>query len=425
MLAPALFQVLVLTPVNIVDGSAAEVRTEQTVVVQGNRIVQVGPAAATPVPAQARVVTTPGLYLVPGLWDLHVHLTVPAGREVLSLYVANGVTGVRTMGDCWDSLAAWRREIEAGTLVGPRIVAAGPYLEGGDVEIPHLPARSPTEAERAVDSLARLGVDFVKLHGQLSRETFFAALNAARRRGLATAGHVPRGISPEEASDSGLNSIEHLLQIPTPCTPAESLALLPRFPTQGALGRCSSSDLGRLFEKLARNRTAVVPTLVAQYEIARWPKSDLPGDSFVSYLPDTLRRYVAAIFPMPDGIPEGADSVGAALFEKRVALVGALYRAGVTVLPGTDAPLRNSPPGFGLHRELALLVRAGLSPFEALRAATLDAARFLGLSDSLGRIAPGQLADLVLLEANPLEDVRNLQRVKAAVVDGRLLDPAK
>lgn len=426
MFAPALlFQVLVLTPVNVVDGTAARVRTAQTVVVQGNRIVQVGPAAATTVPPDARVVATPGLYLVPGLWDLHVHLTVPAGREILPLYVANGVTGVRAMGDRWDSLANWRKEILVGKLVGPRIVAAGPYLEGGDIPIPHLVASNPAEAERAVDSLVRLGVDFVKLHSQLSRETFFAALRSARQRGLATAGHVPRSVSAEEASDSGLNSIEHLLQIPTPCTPAESLALIPRFPTQGALGRCSSSDLGRLFEKLARNGTAVVPTLVAQYEIARWPRRDLPGDSFASYLPDTLRRYVAAIFPMPDGVPEGADSVGAALFEKRVTLVGALYRAGVAVLPGTDAPLRNSPPGFGLHRELALLFRAGLSPFEVLRAATLDAARFLGLSDSLGRIAPRQLADLVLLEANPLEDVRNLQRVRAVVANGKWLDIAK
>jgi imidazolonepropionase-like amidohydrolase len=174
-----------------------------------------------------------------------------------------------------------------------------------------------------------------------------------------------------------------------------------------------------LFAKLKRNGTWVVPTLVAQFEISRWPKREVPGDSFAAYLPDTLRAYVAAIFPVPDSIPEGADSVGTALFEKRLALVGTLYRAGVGVMPGTDAPLRNSPPGFGLHRELALLVRAGLSPFEALRAATLDAARFLGLSDSLGRIARGQVADLILLDANPLEDVRNLQRIRAVVANGR------
>jgi hypothetical protein len=325
------------------------------------------------------------------------------------------------MGDDLNSLAQLRREIDAGSLVGPRIVAAGPYLEGGDVPVPHLLARNPEEAERAVDSLARLGVDFVKLHGQLSRETFFAALRLARQRGLRTAGHVPRSVTAEEASDSGLGSIEHLLQIPVPCTPAESLALIPRFPTQAALGRCSSTDLAGLFAKLKRNGTWVVPTLVAQFEISRWPKREVPGDSFAAYLPDTLRAYVAAIFPVPDSIPEGADSVGTALFEKRLALVGTLYRAGVGVMPGTDAPLRNSPPGFGLHRELALLVRAGLSPFEALRAATLDAARFLGLSDSLGRIARGQVADLILLDANPLEDVRNLQRIRAVVANGRWL----
>ncbi len=422
MIPALLLQVLVLTPLNVVDGSTPQVRAHQTVIIRGNRIVQVGPASTTPIPRDARVVATDGSYLVPGLWDLHVHLTVPGGREVLALYIANGVTGVRAMGDHWDSLVRWRAEISAGNLIGPRIVAAGPYLEGGDVPTPHLLARDPKEAERAIDSLVRWGVDFVKLHSQITRETFFAALRLARERRLPTAGHVPRTVSAEEAADSGLGSIEHLLQIPSPCTPAESLALIPRFPTQGALGRCSSADPAPLFAKLSRNGTWVVPTLVAQYEIARWPKRDLPGDSFSAYLPDTLRRYVAAIFPLPNGIPEGADSVGMALFEKRVALVGALYRAGVGVLPGTDAPLRNSPPGFGLHRELALLARAGLTPFEVLRAATIDGARFLGLSDSLGRIAPGQLADLVLLEANPLEEVGNLQRVAAVLINGRWVE---
>ncbi|GIW56517.1 MAG: amidohydrolase [Nitrospiraceae bacterium] len=416
-----LVQTLALTPVHVIDGTTAVVRASQTVIIRENRIIQVGPATATPIPPDARVISTEGLYLVPGLWDLHVHLTVPGGREVLPLYVANGVTGVRTMGDQWDSLVHWRREISSGGLVGPRIVAAGPYIEGGDVVIPHLLARNPEEAEQTIDSLLRLGVDFAKLHSQLRRETFLAALRLAQKRGLRTAGHVPRNVSALEASDSGLGSIEHLLQIPAPCTPAESLALLPRFPTQEALGRCSSADLTALFAKLARNGTWVVPTLVAQYEIARWPKRDLPGDSFSAYLPDKLRQYVAAIFPMPDSIPEGADSVGMALFQKRVAVAGALYRAGVGVLPGTDAPLRNSPPGFGLHRELVLLAQAGLSPFEVLRAATPDAARFLGLADSLGRIAAGQLADLILLEANPLEDVRNLQRIKAVVANGRWL----
>jgi hypothetical protein len=229
-------------------------------------------------------------------------------------------------------------------------------------------------------------------------------------------------VTPREASDSGLSSLEHLLQLPTPCTPAESVALAPRFPVQGVLGRCTSEDLAPLFARLAANGTRVVPTLVAQYEVAAWPRRELPGDSFAAYLPDTLRRYVAAIFPMPDSVPAGADSVGRSLYRKRIALVGALYRAGVQVLAGTDAPLRNSPPGFGLHQELALLAEAGLSPFEVLRAATWDAVRFLGLADSLGTIAPGKVADLVLLSRDPLEDIHHTRAIELVMIAGRLFD---
>jgi len=272
-----------------------------------------------------------------------------------------------------------------------------------------------------VDSLDRLGVDLVKLHGQLSRESWFAALRAARQRGLRTGGHVPRSITAAEASDSGLGTLEHLLQIPIPCTPAESLALAPRFPIQGMLGRCTSEDLSPLFARLVRNGTAVVPTLVAAYEISRWPLTDLPGDGVAGRLPDTLRRFVARIFQIPPGVPADAHRTGQAIFAKRLTQVGAMHRAGVVLLAGTDAPLRNSPPGFGLHEELALLVRAGLSPFAALRAATLAPARWFGMQDSLGTVAPGQLADLVLLDGNPLADIGNLRSIRAVVQQGRVV----
>lgn len=420
--AQAAGSTLAFTHVTIIDGTDPSPRADQTIVIQGSRIVAVGPAASTPVPAGARVVEAHGKFLVPGFWDMHVHTVVPGGRAVLGLYIANGVLGVRDMAGDWTQISEWRREIAAGSLSGPRIVASGPYIEGGDVPIVHILARNAAEAELAVDSLARLGVDFIKLHSQLNREVYFATLRAARAKGLAVAGHVPRIITLQEASDSGMASVEHLLQFAIPCTPAESLALQPRFPIQRVLGPCSSADQTPVYATIARNGTRVVPTLVAQYEIAHWPKRDLPGDAYGHYLPDTLQQFVAEIFPMPDSIPPNADSVGHALLDKRVALVGTLHRHGIVVLPGTDAPLRNSPPGFGLHQELAQLTRAGLSPFEVLRAATLEPVRFLGLLDSLGTIAPGKLADFVLLDANPLADVANLRRISAVVANGHLID---
>jgi hypothetical protein len=210
---------------------------------------------------------------------MHVHIVMPGGREALGLYLASGVTGVRDMASDWPTISQWRREIAQGTLDGPRIVTSGPYLEGGDVPIAHLTVKAPADAVGAVDSLLRLGVDFVKVHGQLTRESYFAILRAARARRVATAGHVPRSVGAAAASDSGLRSIEHLLTIPNQCTAAESTALRPRFPVQGALGSCSSADPAPLYARFARNDTWVVPTLAAQLEVALWPGRALPGDT--------------------------------------------------------------------------------------------------------------------------------------------------
>jgi imidazolonepropionase-like amidohydrolase len=408
------------THVTVIDGTSEQPRVDRTVVIRGNRIVAEGPAASTTVPANARVIDGHGKFLIPGLWDMHVHLAMPGGKKVLPLYIANGVTGVRDMAGDWATLTAWRRDIARGILIGPRIVASGPYLEGGDVPIPHLLVKTPADAAPAVDSLIRLGVDFIKVHGQLTPESYYAIARAARTRRMPFAGHVSRSVGAANASDSGQASIEHILSIPNACTPAESVSLAPRFTVQGALGRCSSADLSSLFDKLRRNGTRVVPTLTAQLEVARWPKRDLPGDSVQRYLPDSLKQYVAGIFPMVDSVPPDADVVGLKLFDKRVAMAGALQRAGVIVMTGTDAPLRNSPPGFGLHEELLLLTKAGMTPFEVLRAATLEPARFLGLADSLGTIGVGKVADVVLLTANPLSDIRNSSRSVYVVANGRV-----
>ncbi len=406
------------THVSVIDGRSAEPRADRTVVIRGNRIVAEGPSASVTVPAGARVIDGRGKFLIPGLWDMHVHTVMPGGRDVLQLYIANGVTGVRDMAGDWPTLTKWRGEIARGTLIGPRIVASGPYLEGGDQPIPHLLVKMPADAAPAVDSLIKLGVDFIKVHGQLTRESYFAIARAARARGIPFAGHVSRAVGAADASDSGQASIEHILAIPNPCTPAEVTTLAPRFPVQAALGRCDTTDQAPLYARLRRNGTWVVPTLVAQVEVSLWPKRELPGDSVARYLPDSLKAYVAGIFPMVDSVPPDADVNGRKLFDKRVAVTGALFRAGVGVMPGTDAPLRNSPPGFGLHEELLHFTRAGLTPVEALRSATLEPARFLGMLDSLGTIETGRIADLVLLTANPLTDIRNSSQTEIVVANG-------
>jgi imidazolonepropionase-like amidohydrolase len=413
---------IAFTHVAVIDGTDAAPRLERTVVVRGNRIAAVGPSRSTLVPSDARIVDARGKFLIPGLWDMHVHTSIIGGRALLALYVANGVTGVRDMAGDWDTLTKWRREIAEGQLVGPRIVASGPYLEGGDVPIPHILTRTPEEGVAGVDSLVKLGVDFIKVHGQLTRPTYFAIARRAREKGIPFAGHVSQAVGSADASDSGQKSIEHMLAIPAPCTPAESIALKPRFTVQSAVGRCSSRDLAPLYERFVRNGTWVTPTFTAAYEVSAWPSRGVPGDSLAHYLPEALKKFVAEIFPMPDSIPPGADSVGRAMFAKRLSQAETMRAAGVHIMTGTDAPLRNSPPGFGLHEELALLVRGGMSPFNALRAATIEPARYLGMLDSAGTIARGKIADLVLLNGNPLRDISQTRRIVAVVANGRLIE---
>jgi imidazolonepropionase-like amidohydrolase len=409
-----------ITNVTVIDGTSATPRASQTVIVRGNRITAVGAAGSTRAPSDAQVIDGRGKFLVPGFWDMHVHTAIAGGRPLLGLYIANGVTGVRDMAGDWDTLTTWRGEINRGALVGPRIVAAGPYLEGGDVPIPHLNARTPEEARTGVDSLVSLGVDFIKVHSQLTAESYFAIARRARERGIVFAGHVPRVVGAEAASDSGQKSIEHLLGIPVPCSPQDSVALQPRFTVQGALGRCSSEDLAPLYATFVRNGTYVTPTFTAQVEVAYWPSRAVPGDSLAHYLPKAVKDYVASIFPMPDSIPPNADSVGRAMLTKRLRQVAEMQRAGVHILTGTDAPLRNSPPGFGLHEEMVLLARGGMPPIEVLRSATSEPARYLGMLDSAGTVATGKLADLVLLDANPLEDIGNVRRISAVIANGRV-----
>jgi imidazolonepropionase-like amidohydrolase len=413
---------IAFTHVSVVDATSPTPRTDQTIIVRGNRVAGVGPTATLRVPSNARVIDARGKYMIPGLWDMHVHTSVVAGRRLLELFVANGVTGIRDMAGDWDTLTTWRREIKRGTLTGPRIVASGPYLEGGDVPIPHILTRTPEEGRAAVDSLARLGVDFIKVHGQLQPATYYAIARRAREKKMVFAGHVSQAVGAANASDSGQKSIEHMLAIPAPCTVADSVALRPRFSVQGAIGRCSTRDLAPLYARFVKNRTWVTPTFTAAVEIATWPQHDVPGDTLAHYLPQEVVDLAKQIFPMPDSIPPGADSVGKAMLAIRLAQAESMRRAGVHIMTGTDSPLRNSPPGFGLHEELLLLTRGGMSPFHALRSATYEPAAYLNMLDSAGTIEPGKLADLVLLDANPLVNITNTRLIRGVVANGRWYD---
>ena len=392
-----------------------------TVLVRGTRIESVGASRSVRVPVGTRVIDATGKFLIPGLWDMHVHTDVPGGRALLGLYVANGVTGVRDMDGDIGRLRAFQRDIGAGSLPGPRMVVSGPYLVGQDVPLPHILVRTPDEAIAGVDSLARLRVDFVKVHNGMPPAAYFAVAREARRRNMVFAGHVFPPVTPLQASDSGQRSLEHLTGFPNVCAGDDSVVIAGATPLQRFLfGPCTREEQGTTFARLAANRTWVTPTLIVQTEIAN--PGVVPNDSLLHYFGDSLQALWRLVMPSVGTVSPAVTAAGARLFDKRLALVKALYETGVPILVGTDAPLRASPPGFAVHDELGLLVRAGLPPLEALRAATSNPAIYFAATDSLGSVTVGRVADLVLLDANPLTDIANTRRISVVIANGRVYD---
>ncbi len=412
--------VIAIVHANVLTMADSAPLRDGTILIEGDRIVAVGPGSAIAVPASARVIDVGGKFVIPGLWDMHVHTAVPGGEGLLGLYLAHGVTGVRDMGGDLATIEGWRRRIRAGTLAGPRIVASGPYLQGGRAALPHLVVRNPDQARAAVDSLARLGVDFVKVHELVPRESFFALARAARARGLVLTGHVQPGVTNEEAAEAGQRSLEHLNGFASLCSASDSI----RFAAVHALhrdvlGECAAAGQEAGYRRVAAHATWVTPTLVALEMIAAMPGERLPSDTLAHYLPKLLRDAMAAALDIPADMPADAHLLGRMLWHKRLEVTLGLARAGVPILAGTDAPLPNSVPGFGLHAELEALVRAGLSPWEALRAATVEPGRYFAV-DSIGAICVGCVADLVVLDANPLIDIRNTRQIDLVVAAGRI-----
>ena len=414
-----LAQATAITNVTVIDMTGAPPRAGQTVVIRGNRIASVGASKA---PDGARVIDGRGKFLIPGLWDMHVHLTIPGGETILSIYVANGVTGVRDMNDSLPQVRAWQPRIANGSLIGPRIVASGPYLEGGPVPIPYLLVRTPEQARAAVDSLAKLRVDFVKIHNRLNRASYFAIAEAVKQHGLTFAGHVPDSVTVVEASAAGQRSLEHLFGFPSICTDSEKVVLQPKHPIQRFLGKCADGDPTADFRQVAANGSWAVPTLVVNYPVALLPDTVLGSDSTNKYRSPALRRLEKLMMSMPTTVTPEAGTVGRKIFAKRVELVGAMHRAGIPLMTGSDAPGKNAFAGFSLHDELAFFVQGGLTAMDALRAATWEPARYFNALDSMGTVQAGKVADLLLLDANPLENIMNTRRIAAVVWNGRVMD---
>jgi imidazolonepropionase-like amidohydrolase len=404
--------ILAITHVNLIDATGVPVQTDMTVIVQGKQILQLGKSDSTTIPKAARVVDGRDKYLIPGLWDMHVHeifgARLPEDEKITPLlFVANGVTGVRDMGGDLEALKKWRARIAEGTLLGPRMIISGPMLDG---PVPQFPSSAPVkdgaDGRRIVDELQKNGADFIKIQSLVPRDGYFAAADEANKVGIVFAGHVPDKVRATEASNAGQKSIEHLTGVFEGCSTVEDeLMAAPRGPGRGKF--LSTYDPARakaLIALFVKNQTWQVPTLY--WERGEWliEQTSAGPDPLAKYAPAAWRVRAWPMFTT--GIEKDWSTDPFAdrekFFQAELKMVGEMNRAGVPILAGTDTAAGvRVYPGFSLHEELELLVRAGLTPMEALQAATLNAGKYLGLADT-GTIEKGKRADLVLLDANPL-----------------------
>jgi imidazolonepropionase-like amidohydrolase len=359
-------QSIAIQNVTVIDGISADARPALTVVTRGDRITAIGPAAEVAIPDGAAVIDGTGKFLIPGLWDTHAHLTY-WGEDALDMLVQAGVTSIRELGGDMEIVGKWKTEVEAGTRLGPSMVWCGPYLEGPDAPDEYrLKVSTAAEARKAVQDLRNQGVDFIKIQAVISPELVSALVDQAAEFDMKVVGHVPQGITAEEASDLGLRSVEHL----------------------NPYMRLTEEQLEATFAAFKRNDTWMSPALYS---------------------------LVAGVVDRGED-PETNDSV-----QRAYAIVRRAHESGVNLLIGANFAYRNWPqqPGSGLHGEMHSMVDAGIPAMDVLQLATSKAAAFNGRADVSGAIKVGLTADLVLLDADPLQDIRNTERINTVILRGR------
>ncbi len=427
---------LVLTHVTVIDATGATPKQDMTLVITGDRISTLGKTGKVKVPRAAQAVDARGKFLIPGLWDMHVHVfNNPSGRPpndwYFRLFIANGVTSLREM---WTKpeemkyVSQWRQQFALGSFTGPRIAAVGTVLDGPTPRWPNTDTvATPEQARQMVRRIKAAGVDFVKVYDKLGRGEYFAIADEAKKEGFPFAGHVPFVIDAGEASDAGQRSMEHLNMLLESCSTEEEHLQKAEETwndenTKEMLDTFDGQKCRRLSAKLAANHTWQVPTLVWNRRYFDADVAHVIGDPRLRYIPADEQGTWKPYLLRQAKLTNREKYLREREWEARLNLVGEMRKAGVQFLAGTDVGNSYIFPGFSLHEELTLLVTAGLTPMEALQSATRNPAIFLGKLRDLGTIQEGKLADLVLLDANPLEDIRNTQKIRAVILNGRLLD---
>ena len=426
---PPLQSQIYITHVTVIDTETGKEATNQTVVISDGKIAAVTNSKNVAAPASTRIVDGQGRYLIPSLWDMHVHRT--EYESTYPIYLANGVTGVREMSGPEDA-NKFRADLAKRHIDTPRLFLASPIIDGYPPRWPdQIAVRNAEEARAVVDEQEKNGANFIKVYDRLSRESYFAIIDEAQRQDIPVVGHVPFEISAWEASAAGQKSIEHVHAVPLACSSheAELRSRLVASPNSWKLWNTiymqayqtyDDAKCQRLVTEFRRNGTWLVPTLVVFRSAAFSNDPQFRNDDRLRYFSGQMRTWLEKPFVAERSTFETADwTIERQLFTRRTALVGTLFRAGASLLAGTDTPNPFVFPGFGLHDELALMVEGGVTPLGALQAATRNPAVFLGIIDKYGSVSPGKIADLVLLDADPLNDIRNTTKISEVFLSGK------
>lgn len=429
-------QTLRITNVNVVDVSTGQLHPSSTIVIRGNRIASVGAAPRARV-AGEQVVDANGMYVIPGLWDMHTHVyfgsKAAQGSEViLPMFIANGVTGVRDMGSVLDSVLHARADIAAHKRLGPRMVVSGPMLDGAIVSFPSsIAITTPAAGRRAVDSLEHRGVDFIKIQSGVPRDAYFAIADEAKRVGIPFEGHVPDAIRASEAIAAGQRTFEHLIGIFEASSPDEDQFIHDKY--DGGTKRpgrfLATYDPAReaaIVKQIAAANVWQCPTLF--WERGQWlvDTVQVMKDPDLAFAPASwIASWPKTRASIREGLASDTLPVRARFVAHELDIVRKLHDANVPFLAGTDTPAGvDLLPGFSLHLELERFVAAGFTPLEALQTATINPARFWNKRNDFGTVETGRVADLVLLTGNPLTDIRNTRTIAGVVADGRYLSVA-
>lgn len=424
--------VLVLRGGTLVDVASGKEIPDSVIVIRGQRIEQIGNEGSTGIPEGAQIVEAGGKWIIPGLIDSHAHAE-SADQTPFSLYLANGVTTIRNPGGNMTVLRLTREQLASGKLVGPRLFFSGPILDGMPPVWPSgsILVDTPERARSAVNFLADQGVDFVKVYNNVKEPELKVIIETARERRLAVAGHIPRSMTMTRAIELGMTRLEHIRitgKEMLSAEEAEAIDPLPvgkREPMLWHRFNLQSEKMRALIQRLAQSRVFLDPTLtVEEFGEVSNPDAEKndPNNQYLSpaVVEGDLKNWKNPLFEVPTDL----QTTSTEAFHKQQEFVGMCNQAGVRIIAGTDGPsIGKLLPGFGLHHELELLVASGLTPLQALRAATSAAAEALGKEDQLGTIERGKLADMVVLDADPFAGIQNLRKIHLVMQGGKSYTP--